>query len=347
MIKAAIRKAREYNSKSIDSILSSVSVGGSIFTDPSEYNLYFSTLFEHANANIVGNVENNNNSSDQQQLAPLSIVALLLIPSGEIVQQSQAVSAEHAKLYLQAISVHVDDILNLWNKGKIEERHVDDLFKSIRSAAVICAEHKRSYITTSGIIYALAKLAKGSPSPHIFSSSDTLSATNIETDTGTGTSQQVLPTSTSSSSSSNSFTQAHVEFLQCCILASQYSFASKFLNEYPIHNFNKKNISTENVLRYFYFKGIVHIGNQDYKSAVAAFSFCLAVPTKGIVSLITIEARKKIILAKCFLLFDYNFEEEAEERGRGSSASILAARASSSSSSTPWITTFDSFPFEL
>jgi len=255
MIKAAIRKAREYNSKSIDSILSSVSVGGSIFTDPSEYNLYFSTLFEHANANIVGNVENNNNSSDQQQLAPLSIVALLLIPSGEIVQQSQAVSAEHAKLYLQAISVHVDDILNLWNKGKIEERHVDDLFKSIRSAAVICAEHKRSYITTSGIIYALAKLAKGSPSPHIFSSSDTLSATNIETDTGTGTSQQVLPTSTSSSSSSNSFTQAHVELLQCCILASQYSFASKFLNEYPIHNFNKKNYIHRKCITVFLFQG--------------------------------------------------------------------------------------------
>ena len=127
----------------------------------------------------------------------------------------------------------------------------------------------------------------------------------------------------------NIFNPAHTEFLQCCLLASQYRYASKFVKANPVlalpspnmkrnsskHNHDLLfpappiNRTSENYLRYFYYLGMIHLGCDDYNSAISAFHVCLTAPSQ-IISSITIAARKKMMLAHCLLLEQDDFDEE-------------------------------------
>lgn len=166
------------------------------------------------------------------------------------------------------------------------------LQKAIRTAASICAEYKRSLISSSGILPALAKLATD-----FRRTNRSIISTHDVANTVPSLTQNVL-------------TQAHVEFLQCCILASQYSIAKQFVDGNPIYSVPsvKGALSSESFLRYFYFLGMVHLACDDYTNAISAFQQCMTLPSK-IVSAITIEARKKLLIAKCLMLFHLDDDE--------------------------------------
>lgn len=98
--------------------------------------------------------------------------------------------------------------------------------------------------------------------------------------------------------SPNFLSVAHVEFLQCALLAEQYRFAQRaFGNTWPRP---VNTVSVEQVLRYFYLRGMIHMGCDEWKLAVRCFWTCLTVPAE-FVSAIVEEAWKKLVLVQCLL----------------------------------------------
>ncbi len=151
-MKLAIRRACEAGA-TIDSVLNTTNgmVIEPIFSSPSsssssslsmESNHYFSALL-----------------SNQPQISNRSgIIGLLLVPCPEIVSSyerstasnsnisdndndnaggnatrtvapAQGMNPELCRLYLVAVSTHVDAILELWNHGTLDSRRFDDLMK--------------------------------------------------------------------------------------------------------------------------------------------------------------------------------------------------------------------------
>lgn len=97
---------------------------------------------------------------------------------------------------------------------------------------------------------------------------------------------------------SDHLSATHVEFLQCALLAGQYRFARRSVGAtWPRPG---KSSSVELILRYFYLRGIVHIGCDEWKQAIRAFWSVLSVPAE-VVSMIAVEAWKKMVLANCIL----------------------------------------------
>lgn len=100
--------------------------------------------------------------------------------------------------------------------------------------------------------------------------------------------------------------QAHVEFLQACIYAGQYSYAEQAVaDSWPRPT---STISVRNILRYFYLRGVVHVGCQNYKLAVRCFRTCLCIPSE-VVSAIAVAAWKKLVLVECLLQADCTVAE--------------------------------------
>lgn len=92
-----------------------------------------------------------------------------------------------------------------------------------------------------------------------------------------------------------------VEFIQCALLAEQYRYVARIIgDDWPLPG---KGASVELVLRYFYLRGLVHIGCGNLKLAVRCFWTGLSVPC-DCVSAIAVDAWKKMILTKCMLLRD-------------------------------------------
>ena len=90
--------------------------------------------------------------------------------------------------------------------------------------------------------------------------------------------------------------QAHVEFLQACIFAGQYDYAERCIaGMWPRPH---STVSVRNVLRYFYLRGVVHLGCQHLDLAVRCFRTCLTVPAEA-VSSIVLAAWKKLVLIQC------------------------------------------------
>lgn len=100
-------------------------------------------------------------------------------------------------------------------------------------------------------------------------------------------------------------TPFHAEFLQCCILASQYHYAQSFLRAHSVQNtildFTYLRLDSAMYLRYHYYAGLIHIGCEDYESALSAFHLCLTIPCQS-VSAVSVAARKKSLLVTCLLL---------------------------------------------
>jgi hypothetical protein len=94
-------------------------------------------------------------------------------------------------------------------------------------------------------------------------------------------------------------THAHVEFLQCSILAGQYRYAHRIVHsEWPRPG--SADVVTVPTLRYYYLRGLVYMGCEDWQWAVRAFWTCLSVPFDGI-SQIAICAWKKLMFCQCIL----------------------------------------------
>ena len=183
------------------------------------------------------------------------------------------------------------------------------IFAQISSAAAILAAHEmyRHQISMSGI---LSKMAPNPTLKHAQSSSSSISS--------------------SSSSSIHHSAVAHVEFLQCCIMASQYRYARRNFISFPIsipidddhnhthrelhsHSHSQSNSQSKSVndqvyLRYHYLRGIIYYASDDIHLAIQEWIHCIATPA-NIMSDIILCAWKKSILAKC-LLFQLDDEEE-------------------------------------
>jgi hypothetical protein len=109
--------------------------------------------------------------------------------------------------------------------------------------------------------------------------------------------------SNSSHTSTNVYTlsNVHVEFLQACVYAEQYRFAERMLgNLWPRPN---ASVSVRQVLRYFYLRGTIHMGCNNWSMAVRCFWTCLSVPAE-IVSAVAVAAWKKMVLVQCLIQSD-------------------------------------------
>ena len=96
----------------------------------------------------------------------------------------------------------------------------------------------------------------------------------------------------------------HVEFLQACIFAEQYSFAeSHVCDSWPRPS---AAVSITHVLRYYYLRGCVHMACGTKRLAVRCFWTCLSIPGEA-VSAIQIAAWKKMVLVQCLRLSEQGY----------------------------------------
>jgi hypothetical protein len=96
----------------------------------------------------------------------------------------------------------------------------------------------------------------------------------------------------------NHLQQAGVEFLQCALLAEQYRYAARLIvGTWPRPN---AAVSVQQVLRYYYLRGMIHLGCNDYTMAHRCFWTCLSVPA-DVCSKIMLEAWKKLVLVQCLM----------------------------------------------
>ena len=94
-----------------------------------------------------------------------------------------------------------------------------------------------------------------------------------------------------------SLTNESVEFMQVCLYAQQYQYCEKWMrNTWAIPKSNA--VSVRQVLRYYYIRGIIHIGCDNWEMARRCFWTCLSIPG-DMVSAISIAAWKKLILVQC------------------------------------------------
>jgi len=266
------------------------------------------------------------------------------------------VTEEQASLYLRAAAAHVDAILDEWNCGRISNRNVEDISKALANAAKICCQNGRSLISSSGIIPALAKLITGYQSHKALLLSSASNSRKSSTSNAVATVTQTQD-NTESLMARNFLTPVHAEFLQITILAGHYRLASIFVQRHPVHAVDQYSLnydssphdprnasatnkigsnlrikrsssssssskltpllSSESFLRYFYYLGMVHLGCDDYPSALSAFEVCLKVPA-SVISTVVIAARKKILLARCLALA---LDDEEEYLSSSSTAS--------------------------
>eukprot|EP00566_Odontella_aurita_P008038 CAMPEP_0113527816 /NCGR_PEP_ID=MMETSP0015_2-20120614/1502_1 /TAXON_ID=2838 /ORGANISM="Odontella" /LENGTH=663 /DNA_ID=CAMNT_0000426285 /DNA_START=58 /DNA_END=2049 /DNA_ORIENTATION=+ /assembly_acc=CAM_ASM_000160 len=180
-------------------------------------------------------------------------------------------------------------------------KHLSSVIQAVGFAAVLVT--RRSDIGRSGIIPTLAKFA-------------------------------LAPSSSPSSPPPPYFalTPAHPELLQCCLLAGQYRFATRFVDRHPVgsvallplpkpvvaatstteehtphQNSNVggrivfPSVTAETYLRYHYYLGLVKIGCNDLVSGVKAFESCLTTPARGAISAVQVAARKKMVLCRCLM----------------------------------------------
>lgn len=97
--------------------------------------------------------------------------------------------------------------------------------------------------------------------------------------------------------------QASVEFLQCALSAEQYRYAASLIKGTWPSPTSTVNVKT--VLRYYYLRGMIHLGCQDYVNAHRCWWACLSVPSAShnndTCSAIAIAAWKKLALVQPLL----------------------------------------------
>jgi hypothetical protein len=99
-------------------------------------------------------------------------------------------------------------------------------------------------------------------------------------------------------------TKVHVEFLQTCIYAKQYRYGEGLVSGLWARptgggSSSPNAVSVEDVLRYYYVRGCLHIGTNNWAMARRCLWTCLSVPAENLVSAIAIAAWKKLVLVQC------------------------------------------------
>ena len=122
-------------------------------------------------------------------------------------------------------------------------------------------------------------------------------------------------------------TPFHADFLQVSLLAGQYRYASSFLAVNPTSHtsldFPYLRLDPTTYLRTHYYAGLVHVGCNNWNSALDSFHICLTMPCGSNVSAIAVAARKKSLLVQCILLES----EELDDNNAGSAKSGYDAQA--------------------
>ena len=89
------------------------------------------------------------------------------------------------------------------------------------------------------------------------------------------------------------------DILQVAISAHMYSVALNYLSLYQFNQLEPKDfpINTVDILRFFYYSGIVYISSKQFQKALESFDQVLAIPAHNI-STVAIEAYRKAVLVK-------------------------------------------------
>lgn len=94
-------------------------------------------------------------------------------------------------------------------------------------------------------------------------------------------------------------TGVHAAFLEAAIIAQQYENVEQhILYSWPTPDHNT--VAAKDVLRYYYLRGMIHMGSERWHYALRCFYVCLCYPSKSVVSALTVAAYKKYILLLCF-----------------------------------------------
>ena len=106
----------------------------------------------------------------------------------------------------------------------------------------------------------------------------------------------------------NILNRAKIEFLNACLLADMHTVAEQQLlasSGWPLpHPQRSPGVTVQQVLRYYYLRGVVHTHCQNWRLAVRCFWTCLSVPgsaEQNVVSAISVAAWKKLVLVQCVL----------------------------------------------
>lgn len=91
-------------------------------------------------------------------------------------------------------------------------------------------------------------------------------------------------------------TPVHVDFVQICLLAKCYHVASDVISK-PIFDIDPKQTALvpQDLLRYFYYTGMLHIGLKQYNAALDSLQMCVTAPA-AVLSEVVVAAYKKFVL---------------------------------------------------
>jgi len=94
---------------------------------------------------------------------------------------------------------------------------------------------------------------------------------------------------------------AQVELMQCALLAGQYRYVRRLVLGDDVWPRPTGGTGIQQVLRYFYYRGMIHLALDEWSLAIRCFWTCVTVPSE-VVSAITICAWKKLVLCRCLML---------------------------------------------
>lgn len=123
-------------------------------------------------------------------------------------------------------------------------------------------------------------------------------------------------------------TPAHPAFLQLCLASKRYQQAADFLDRTPIYQVDpvKTGMVALDLLRYFYYAGMVFVGLQRYGDACDCFRTVLATPAHAL-SAIAVESYKKLLLISALLPSSAALPTPSADSSTSSSTSAAAATA--------------------
>ncbi|KAG7338958.1 hypothetical protein IV203_016234 [Nitzschia inconspicua] len=204
-------------------------------------------------------------------------------------------AAQFAAHYLRAAAVHLQSSTQA-TVGNVEQETLKkkcqfEVLEAVGAAATLCTN--RTAISSSGILPTLEQMM-------VQGQFDADAASPFVLDVAS--SRPGLSSKGGPFSSSSSFypplQQAGVEFLQCAILSEQYRYAARSVEgTWPRPT---SGVTIKTVLRYYYLRGIVHLGCGDYTMAHRCWWTCLSVPADAC-SAIMVAAWKKLSLVQPLL----------------------------------------------
>jgi hypothetical protein len=244
-------------------------------------------------------------------------------PDGSAAADPGSPATQVAGLYLQAAAVQLRDrpsggggrVASRGSSADVEQEMIQtrcryETLEAVGAAATLCPN--RMAIASSGILPTLAQLMTAPPAPRTpFAAAAVAAPADVPGSFPTEALPALLfspgdpppprpmtnaaTTKMGSSTSYAPLQQAHVEFLQCALLAEQYRYAARMVEgTWPCPT---STVSVKAVLRYFYLRGLIHLGCQDYDQAHRCWWTCLSIPA-DICSTIMVQAWKKMVLVQ-------------------------------------------------